>query len=57
MIAQIKSQTRIAVTEFVAKLRANERLTQNIVIEVMNQIFGDSASGKWHCYLIQELYI
>jgi P-loop containing NTP hydrolase pore-1/C-terminal domain on Strawberry notch homologue len=45
---QVKSQTRIAVAEFTAKLRANERLTQNVVIEVMNQIFGDSASGKWH---------
>jgi P-loop containing NTP hydrolase pore-1/C-terminal domain on Strawberry notch homologue len=48
MITQIKSQTRIAVVEFVTKLRADERLTQNVVVEVMNSIFGDSASGKWH---------
>jgi hypothetical protein len=48
MITQVKSQTRIAVSEFVIKLRADERLTQNVVIEVMDRIFGDSASGKWH---------
>jgi predicted RNA methylase len=50
MITQVqtKSQTRIAVAEFVAKLRADERLTQNVVIEVMNHIFGGSTNGKWH---------
>jgi predicted RNA methylase len=48
MITQVRSQTRIAVAEFTTKLRANERLTQNVVIEVMDRIFGDSASGKWH---------
>jgi predicted RNA methylase len=45
---QVKSQTRIAVAKFITKLRADERLTQNVVIEVMNPIFGDSASDKWH---------
>ena len=48
MITQVKTQTQIAVAEFVTKLRAGERLTQNVVVELMSYIFGDLASGKWH---------
>ena len=48
MITQVKTQTQIAVAEFVTKLRAGERLTQNVVVELMSYIFGDLANGKWH---------
>jgi P-loop containing NTP hydrolase pore-1/C-terminal domain on Strawberry notch homologue len=48
MIAQVRTQTQVAVAEFVTKLRADERLIQNVVIELMSYIFGDLASGKWH---------
>ncbi len=48
MITQVKTHTQVAVAEFVTKLRADERLIQNVVIELMSYIFGDLASGKWH---------
>ena len=48
MITQVKTHTQVAVAEFVTKLRADERLIQNVVIELMSYIFGDLANGKWH---------
>jgi hypothetical protein len=48
MISQVRTQTQVTVAEFVTKLRADERLTQNVVIELMSYVFGDLANGKWH---------
>ena len=40
--------TRIsAVREFTERLKAGERLGQTEIIEVMNDCYGSSASGKW----------
>jgi hypothetical protein len=58
MIVQTQTQTQVAVTELAAKLTAGDRLTQDVVIELMSYIFGGgAATGRWNCYLIQELYI
>ena len=60
--------TRIsAVREFTERLKAGERLGQTEIIEVMNDCYGSSASGKWTfkaatdaiesamvCYLLQQ---
>jgi hypothetical protein len=48
MIAQVQTKTQIAIINFSEKLRAGERLTQDVVVELMSYIFGDLASGKWH---------
>ena len=47
MIAQVQTKTQTAIVNFSEKLRAGERLSQDVVVELMSYIFGDLASGKW----------
>ncbi|MCY7337360.1 MAG: hypothetical protein LH613_14285, partial [Chamaesiphon sp.] len=49
MITQAQTQTQVAVTELAAKLTAGDRLTQDVVIELMSYIFGGGAAmGRWN---------
>jgi hypothetical protein len=49
MIVQSQTQTQVAVTELAAKLTAGDRLTQDVVIELMSYIFGGgAATGRWN---------
>ena len=49
MIVQTQTQTQVAVTELAAKLTAGDRLTQDVVIELMSDIFGGgAATGRWN---------
>jgi hypothetical protein len=43
MIVQAQTQTQVAVTELAAKLIAGDRLTQDVVIELMSDTFGGGA--------------
>ncbi len=49
MITQAQTQTQVAVTELAAKLIAGNRLTQDVVIELMSDICGGGAAmGRWN---------
>jgi predicted RNA methylase len=48
IIQPTKTKTLAAVDQFVTKLTGGERLLQGVVSEIMTDIFGDTASGKWH---------